>query len=379
MTTRVGIIGGGQLARMMVDPAHKLGLSLTVLDPNPDSPAGQIADEQVVANFTNKKAVEELAEKSDVLTIEVEVTNEKGLQNILQKIKDDGKPVYPSPKTLAIIQDKLKQNKFLKKNNLPTPEFLEVKTKSDIQKAIKKFGYPILLKVRTGAYDGRGNALIKTENQIDNALEKLQGKNLYVEKFVPFKKELAIMVARNTSGIIDSYPVVETVHENNILNYLFSPAVIDKKTKEKAKQIAEDAIKLLDGAGVFGVEMFLTAANEILINEIAPRVHNSGHHTIEANKTSQFEQHLRAISGMDLGETKMIVPASIMINILGERKGKAKPMGVEKAKKIPGVSVHIYGKLETRHERKMGHITVVGNSLDECIEKAKKARSFITI
>ncbi len=379
MTTRVGIIGGGQLARMMVDPAHKLGFSLIVLDPDPNSPAGQIADEQIVAELTNKKAIQELADKTDVLTIEVEVTNEKGLQNILQEIKDGGKPVHPSPKTLAIIQDKLKQNEFLQKNNLPIPDFLEVKTKSDIKMAIKKFGYPVLLKARTGAYDGRGNALIKTENQIDDALGKLHGKNLYVEKFVPFKKELAIMVARNTSGIINSYPVVETIHENNILNYLFSPASIDKKTKAKAKQIAEDAIKLLDGAGVFGVEMFLTAANEILINEIAPRVHNSGHHTIEANKTSQFEQHLRAISGMDLGETKMIVPASVMINILGERKGKAKPQGIKKAEKIPGVFVHIYGKLETRIERKMGHITVVGNSLDECKAKAEKARSLITV
>ncbi len=378
MKKRIGIVGGGQLARMMADPAKKLDITLTAIDPTPNSPAGQVAEE-ITADFNDEKALRDLAKNSDVITVEIEVTNEEGLKNLLEEFNKSGVPVHPSPNTISIIQDKLLQKQFLKKNNIPTPEFIEVKDREEILNAAKELRYPLVLKARTGAYDGRGNALIKNENEVEIALDKLPRRKLYVEKFVPFTKELAVIVARNTEGEIVTYPVVETIHKNNILRYLLSPARIDKKIAEKAKQLAIDTIQHLKGAGVFGIEMFLTKDGKVLINEIAPRVHNSGHHTIEANKTSQFAQHIRAITGMPLGPVDVTSPAAVMINILGERKGKSDPKGIEEAEKIPGVKVHIYGKHETKPERKMGHITALGKTVDEAYNKAIKARELVTI
>jgi 5-(carboxyamino)imidazole ribonucleotide synthase len=377
MKKRIGIVGGGQLARMMAGPAKKLGFTLTAIDPTPNSPAGQVAHE-ITADFRDEKALRQLAKISDVITVEVEVTDEEGLKNLLEEFNNNGVPVHPSPNTLSVIQDKLLQKHFLKKNKLPTPEFIEVSESRDILAAAKVFGYPLVLKARTGAYDGRGNALIKNESQITDAINKLRGRKIYIEKFIPFIKELAIIVARNTKGEIVTYPVVETIHKNNILHYLISPAPIYEKIAKQAEQLARQTLEHLKGAGVFGIEMFLTKDGKVLINEIAPRVHNSGHHTIEANKTSQFENHIRAITGMALGPTDLVKP-SVMINILGKRNGKADPQGIEKAEKIPGVKVHIYGKLETKPERKMGHITALAETVNEALEKAKLARSYITI
>jgi 5-(carboxyamino)imidazole ribonucleotide synthase len=334
---------------------------------------------EITADFNDEKALRNLAKNSDVLTVEIEVTDEDGLRKLLEEFNENGLPVHPSPQTLNIIQDKLLQKQFLKKNNIPTPEFIEVRNKADIARAADKFGFPLMLKARTGAYDGRGNALITSADQINSSLDKLRGKKLYVEKFVPFVKELAIIVARNTNGEIVTYPVVETIHKNNILHYLLSPAPVEKCIAEKAKKLAIQTMRYLKGSGVFGIEMFLAKDEDVLINEIAPRVHNSGHHTIEANKTSQFEQHIRAITSMPLGPTEMTVPAAVMVNILGERSGKAEPKGIEKAEKIPGVRVHIYGKLETKPERKMGHITAIAETLDQALKNAKKARKLVSI
>lgn len=374
MKKRIGIVGGGQLGRMLTVPAKELGFTVNIIDPTPGSPAGQIADHEITADFKDKEAIRKLGNISDYLTFEIELADSK----ILQELEKKGLKINPSPKTLEIIRDKLKQKQFLKKSGIPIGDFMEVNSKKDILNAAKKFGYPLLLKARFDAYDGRGNALIKNESEIKNAIDKLKGRKLYVEKFVPFTKELAIIAARSIKGKILTYPVVETIHKNNILHYLLSPAPVDEKIAKKAKDLAIKVMQHLNGAGVFGIEMFLTKDGEILINEIAPRVHNSGHHTIEANVTSQFEQHIRAISGMDLGSTEIISPA-VMINILGERNGKADPQGVEKAEKIPGVKVHIYGKLETKPERKMGHITALGNTIEEAYNKAIRARKLITI
>lgn len=378
MKKRIGIVGGGQLARMMADPAKKLGFDLTVIDPTPNSPAGQVAKE-ITADFNDEKALGKLAELSDIITIEIEVTNEEGLKKILEEFEKNGLSVHPSPATIAIIQDKLLQKQFLKKNKIPTPEFMDISSKKDILKAAAVFDYPVMLKARTGAYDGRGNVLLQSEQEIDTGFYKLRGRKLYVEKFVPFIKELAVVVARNTKGEIITYPVVETIHKNNILHYLLSPAPVNKNVSAQARKLAEETMKYLKGAGVFGIEMFLTKDEKVLINEIAPRVHNSGHHTIEANVTSQFEQHIRAIAGMPLGSTKPISAAAVMINILGEKIGKAEPKGVEKAEKVPGVKVHIYGKLDTKIDRKMGHITAVAKTLDEALKNATLARKYITI
>lgn len=375
MKKRIGIVGGGQLGRLIAIDAKKLGFIVNIIDPTPNSPAGQIADNQIIADYNDEKAIRKLAKISDYLTFEIELANAKILDELFEK----GLQINPSPKTLTIIKDKLSQKQFLKNSKIPVADFIEVNSKEEIIKAAKKFNYPLLLKARFDAYDGRGNALIKNEKQIDRAIKKLRGRKLYVEKFVPFIKELAIMVGRNTKNEIISYPVVETVHKNNICHIVMVPALIDKNLQNKAKQLAEKVMEQLQGAGMFGIEMFLTDDEKVLINEIAPRVHNSGHYTLEANETSQFEQHVRAITGIPFGSTKLKTPAAVMINILGERDGKAEPKGVEEAEKISGVTVHIYGKLQTKIERKMGHITVVGKTQNETLRKAKKAREMITV
>lgn len=372
---RIGIIGGGQLGRMLTQSAKKIGCFVTVIDPTPQSPAGQVADKEIVADFKDEKAIRKLAKLSDVITFEIELANDGVLNELMQK----GKIVHPSPQTLGVIRDKLKQKRFLKSYNLPTAPFQEIKSKKDVIKAIENFGYPFLLKARTDAYDGRGNALIKHKSDIDKGMQRLKGRLLYVEKFVPFVKELAVMVARSSKGEIAVYPVVQTIHKDNICDTVIVPAPISKGAIEKAQNLAKDTMKYLKGAGIFGIEMFLTKDDNVLVNEIAPRVHNSGHYSIEAVVTSQFEQHIRAIVGLPLGSTDLIVKAVVMKNILGEHEGSGYPKGVEKALKIPGVSLHIYGKHKSWPQRKMGHITVIGNNINECLRKANKARKELII
>lgn len=372
---RIGIVGGGQLGRMLTFEAKKMGFYVTVLDPTPNSPAGQVADKQIIGDFKSKKSIIELSKNSDFLTFEIELANSK----ILDQLSSQGLIINPSAKTLSLIKDKLKQKRFLKKNHLSTADFISVKTKSDIIKAAIKFNYPVILKARTDAYDGRGNALIKTPNDIDIGLQKLANRRLYVEKFVPFIKELAVVVTRSINGEIATYPVVETIHQNNICHLVLAPAPIDSAIQTQARQLACDVMEHLQGAGVFAIEMFLDANNKLYINEIAPRVHNSGHLTIEACYTSQFEQHIRAITGLPLGKTDLKIPSAVMINILGERLGDSCLEGLDQALSVSGASVHIYGKSETKFERKMGHITVIDNDLDSALNKAKLVRSYIKI
>lgn len=372
---RIGIVGGGQLGKMLALSAKKMGFKVYVIDPTPQSPAGQVADYQIVAGFKDQKAIKKLAKMSDFMTFEIELANSK----VLDKLSKDGAKVNPNAKTLTIIKDKLLQKNFLKKHGFPIADFVQIKTKKDILNAAKKLNYPFLLKARIDAYDGRGNYIVQKENDINKGLEKLKDRKLYVEKFVPFVKEIAVQVARGLNGEIKSYPVVETIHKNNICHIVIAPAPISSKISKKAQNLGIKLMKHLKGAGVFGIEMFLDKKGKVYINEIAPRVHNSGHYTIEANATSQFEQHIRAITGLPLGDTKMLVPSAVMINILGERQAPAKVSGLAKVLKIPNVSVHIYGKLETKLERKMGHITIVGKNHKDLLRKAKLAREYISI
>jgi 5-(carboxyamino)imidazole ribonucleotide synthase len=375
MKNRIGIIGGGQLGKMMALPAKSMGFTVTVTDPTPGSPAGQVVDREITGEYSDAKATRELAKVSDFITVEIEHIN----TDTLAELEKEGVPVNPSPKTIEIIKNKFAQKEFLSKAGIPVAPYVAVGTKTDIVTAAKKFGYPFLLKARFDAYDGRGNALIKKEKDIDEALEKFGNRKLYVEQFVPFEKELAIMIARSAKDEIVLYPVVETIHKNNILHISIAPARVDKKIVDKAKKFAIKTMKLLHGAGVFGIEMFLTKDHKVLINEIAPRVHNSGHYTDEACATSQFEQHIRAITGLPLGNPDMLVPAAVMINILGERLGPVDVQGMDKVLAIPGAYVHIYGKKETKPERKMGHITVIGDTIENVLTKAIKARKLLTI
>jgi 5-(carboxyamino)imidazole ribonucleotide synthase len=375
MKNRIGIVGGGQLGRMLAFEAKRLGFHVSVIDPTPHSPAGQVVDAQIVAPYQDEKAIRELASKSDFLTFEIELANAA----ILDELSKSGLQINPSAKTLTIIKDKLLQKQFLKKARIPVADFVAVETTEDIKKAATQFGYPLLLKARFDAYDGRGNALVKSEKEIENAVEKLKGRKLYVEKFVPFVKELAVMVARSTKGEIKVYPVVETVHRNNICHIVYAPAAVKPSVKKKAEKLATAVMKNLKGAGVFGIEMFLTKKSEVIINEIAPRVHNSGHYTIEACVTNQFEQHIRAVTGLPLGSTQMLTPAAVMVNILGERQGTAEVKNLEKVLEIPNIYVHVYGKAETKLERKMGHITAIDKSLSKAYKKAITARKMLKI
>jgi 5-(carboxyamino)imidazole ribonucleotide synthase len=379
----VGIVGGGQLGRMLTEAAHKLGFSVTVLDPTPDSPAGQVADKQIIGDFRDPLMVKELGEEVDYVTFEIELADDMALRELEAR----GVPVNPSPATLAVIKDKYLQKKFLRKGSIPTADFIEVKTRDDAVKAGQDFGYPYVLKAKRDSYDGRGNATVSSEVGIDAAFTKLGNttiygttgkRELYAEKWVPFSKELAVIVARGSQGEITVYPVVETIHKDHILDTVLCPAPIEESEKRKAESFARSVMEHLKGCGVFGIEMFLVG-DEVLVNEIAPRVHNSGHHTIEACVTSQFEQHIRAVTGMPLGDTSMKVPAAVMINILGDRTGPAQPKGIVEAEKIPGVKVHIYRKRETKPQRKMGHLTAIADTLDEALANAKSARATISI
>ena len=322
-----------------------------VLDPTPDCPAAQVGADQIVGNFDDADAIRRLAGESDIITYEIESGDSDTLESLTDTVE-----INPSPGTLRIIQDKLSQKRFLRERDLPVPDFVEVSTKDDIKKGAERFGYPVLLKARTGGYDGRGNRVIRGPDDIDDALKGLAGPPLMLEKFVPYVMEISVIVARNTAGDIAAYPAVENIHHTNILRQTISPARISSHLAEKAGQIATETIRVLQGAGVFGIEMFLLRDDTILINEIAPRVHNSGHHTLESCKTSQFRQHLLAILGQKLEDT---TPKSlaIMYNILG-------PEGYTGPYQPPPVSHHsavlkMYGKHISKPLRKLGHLNLV--------------------
>jgi phosphoribosylaminoimidazole carboxylase PurK protein len=373
-SNKIGIVGGGQLGRMLALAAIPLGFEVTVLDPNLDCPASVCA-KQIVGSFKDAAAIKQLAANVDFMTFEIESANAQALTQLAA----DGKRINPTPTMLSLIKDKYAQKLFYQKHKIPTAFSLAVNSIAEVQAAAEKINYPFLLKARFDAYDGRGNALIKSPEQITAAFTKLGGQHLYVEQFVPFVKELAIMVARDQHGNIKSYPVVETIHENNICHTVIAPAQVDAAVTKAAKQFAEQTVAHLEGAGVFGVEMFVTADGNILINEIAPRVHNSGHYTTEACVTSQFEQHIRAISGLPLGNTDLKVPAVVMMNLLGAPDAPAECAGLDQALAIPGVSVHLYGKKQSKPERKMGHLTAIGASLDEAYQRALQAKEQIQI
>lgn len=372
--TTLGIVGGGQLGRMLAEAAKNIGVSTLVLDPTPNSPAGHVT-EQIIGAYTSAAQIKKLSKRVKFITYEIEGANAK----VLKELRKSGVSVEPNPETLEVIQDKLNQKQFLLSNELPIPEFSIVKNENDIKRIATYLGYPLVLKARFHGYDGRGNIVIKREKEIKKALLKLKGKELYVEKFIPFVKELAIQVARSKSGKIKMYPLVETIQENNICHIVKYPANVPPKITNQATKIARKIVQLFSGAGVFAIEMFTTSEGVVLVNEIAPRVHNSGHWTIEGAVSSQFENHVRAVCNLPLKSTKPRVKAAVMINILGRRNGQVKPKGFSKILKKKGVHLHLYDKLETRIERKMGHINVVGDSLNTCLKNAVWARGEVSI
>ena len=376
MAKRLGIIGGGQLGMMITEAAKNLSdaiSEITVLDPTDNCPAAQAGAKQIIGDFKDEDAIVKLAEQSDIITYEIE----SGNTDVLSKLNAE---IEPSPTTLGIIQDKLLQKKFLSENELPVSQFYEITSLDDLREKINDLGLPVLLKARRDAYDGRGNFKITSSYEIEKAYQHFDGKSLMVEKFVNFKMEVSVIAARNTKGDIATYPLVENIHENNILKMTIAPARVSDDVISNAGEIAKKTMEVLKGAGVFGIEMFIDQDDKILINEIAPRVHNSGHHTLQSCKTSQFEQHLRAILGLELGSTDL-VHKTVMCNILGPDgyEGKYKPVELEK----DGVYLKMYGKDVSKQQRKLGHFNVVDQSdskdVSELLEMADEIKNLILI
>lgn len=357
---KIGIVGGGQLAQMM-GQVKELSHQLYVIDPTPNCPASKYVQKQFVADFKDENKIRKLANLVDVLTFEIELANSK----VLREIEDSGKIVAPSPQALYTIQDKFRQKTFLQENGIPVPDFVKINSKSDLERALKEYQYPAILKATQDSYDGKGNYVIKDKKDIKKSLEEFQGKSLMLERFVEFEKEISIMAVRSLNGEIRLYSPSENIHVNSILDTTISPVILPRDIENQAREIAYETMNLFGGAGVFGIEMFVTKDGKVLINEIAPRVHNSGHHTIEACRTSQFEQHLRAISGMPLGYTDSVYNA-VMCNIIGKDPNYEGKYELKINGKLPqNAFLHWYDKQEVRNGRKMGHITVLTNSIQE--------------
>ena len=376
MAIRLGIIGGGQLGMMITEAAKNLSdriSEITVLDPTENCPAAQVGAKQIVGDFKDELAILKLAEQSAIITYEIE----SGNTDVLSKLKAK---IEPSPSTLGIIQDKFLQKTFLSENELPVSQFYEIRSLDDLREKIKELGLPVLLKLRRDAYDGWGIFKITSSDEIEKAYQHFDGKSLMVEKFVNFKMEVSVIAARNTKGDIITYPLVENIHENNILKITIAPARVSDDVIKDAGEIARKTMEVLKGAGVFGIEMFIDQDDEILINEIAPRVHNSGHHTLQSCKTSQFEQHLRAILGLELGSTEL-VHKTVMCNILGPDgfEGKYEPVQLEK----DSVYLKMYGKNVSKPQRKLGHFNIVDLSdsedIDQLLEIASKIKNSILV
>ncbi len=354
MSKILGIIGGGQLGMMLTEAAQNMKEEISkviVLDPTENCPAAKVGAEQIIADFKDEESIKKLSELSDIITYEIE----SGNSDVLKKLEANTE-INPSPETLRIIQDKFLQKQFLQENGIAVAEFEKVENREELEKMIEKLGLPLLLKTRRDAYDGRGNYKINSKSDIDDALDLFAGKTLMVEKFVNFQKEVSVIAARNTKGEISTYPVVENLHENNILRMTIAPGRVSEKVRKEAEDVAHKTMEVLHGAGVFGIEMFVTQDEKILINEIAPRVHNSGHHTLQSRTISQFELHLRAILGMELGDTSIKSP-TIMYNILGPHTFKGEYNVLHREEE--NIFLKMYGKLESKPQRKIGHINIV--------------------
>ena len=377
MTKILGIIGGGQLGMMLTEAAKKMPEHITdviVLDPTPECPAAKAGAKQIIADFKDKNAIVELSLGSDIITYEIESGDSKVLESLHGEVS-----INPSPTTLRTIQDKYLQKQFLRQNNIPVAEFETVESLEDLEKKIIDFQYPVLLKARRDAYDGRGNFRIEEQSQIKTGYDHFLGRHTMIEKFVDFKMEVSVIAARNIHGDIATYPLVENIHRDNILEFTIAPARVNEKISSDADKIAKKTMEVLHGAGVFGIEMFITKDDKLLINEIAPRVHNSGHHTLQSSETSQFEQHLRAILGLPLGSTRLI-HNTVMCNILGPKDfvGKYKPITLDQK---DGVYLKMYNKDDAKPQRKLGHFNVVDEkdtgNMEILIKRAQEIRDTI--
>jgi len=368
---KLGIIGGGQLGKIMSHKAKKMGFHVTILDPTFNCPAAQVSDKHIMGGFYDKEKLEQLVQECHVTTFELEHVD----TSILKELYDHGHNIHPSPYVMELIQNKYEQKKLLDEKGIPVPAYKEVKTQHDLA----SFGFPVVQKAKLGGYDGQGVQVLRSQEDVETKAIKTES---FIEEMVDIDKELAIIVARNIEGEIKCYPVVEMLFDErvNICDSVMAPARISKEVEEESIRISVESIKALDGVGIFGVELFLTKSGKILVNEIAPRPHNSGHYTVEACATSQFEQIIRAVTNLPLGSTKLISPA-VMVNLLGEIGYEGEPFieGIHDALEIPELSFHFYGKSFTKPFRKMGHVTVLDDDINVALEKANKAKDILKI
>jgi 5-(carboxyamino)imidazole ribonucleotide synthase len=369
---QIGILGGGQLGRMLIQNAINLNLSIFALDPDKNAPCKFLVKKFTQGSLTDYDSVYNFGKDKDLITIEIENVN----IDALKALEKEGVKVYPQPHIIELIQDKGSQKMFYQRNNIPSPDFFLVENKSQIQKYADYF--PFFQKLRKGGYDGKGVSKLVSPHHLDKAFDAPS----VLERLVDFDKELAVIVARSESGEIKCFPVVECEFnpEANLVEFLFSPANIKKSVEKEAIQLATTVAEKLGIVGLLAVELFLTKDGKVLVNEIAPRPHNSGHHTIEANITSQFEQHWRAILNLPLGDSASI-KAGVMINLLGDfgYEGDAIYQGMEDVLKFSGVYVHLYGKATTKPFRKMGHATIVDTDILKAKQKAKIVKNTLKI
>lgn len=369
---QLGVLGGGQLGRMLIQEAMNYDVHVHCLDPDVSAPCRHLATSFTVGSLNDFETVYNFGKSKSVITVEIEHVNIEALE----RLEAEGIPVYPQPRVLQIVQDKGIQKQFYIDNNIPTPPFQLVNSASEIAQYSELF--PVMQKMRKGGYDGKGVTPLKSLSDLAHAFDVPS----VLESFVDFEKELSVIVARNASGQTAVFPTVECEFnpEANLVEFLFSPAEISPEIEQKAQALAIDVIDKLDLVGILAVELFLTKTGELLVNEIAPRPHNSGHHTIECNVTSQFEQHMRSVLDLPLGSTRIVQPG-VMINLLGAKgfEGNAIYRGLEEVMAIQGVKTHLYGKSKTKSFRKMGHITVVAETLEEAKKIGKSISNTIQI
>ncbi|WP_295768391.1 5-(carboxyamino)imidazole ribonucleotide synthase [uncultured Mucilaginibacter sp.] len=369
---RLGILGGGQLGRMLIQQAINYNVTVKVLDPDRDAPCRKLCDEFVTGSLSDYETVYNFGKKVDLLTIEIEKVN----VDALEQLEREGVIVYPQPRVIRLIQDKGLQKQFFKENEIPTAEFQIISNAKDLEQA--QMPFPYIQKLRRDGYDGKGVYKVVDQSYLENAFTEPS----LIERWVDFEKEIAVIVARNEKGDIETFPMVEMEFnpEANLVEFLISPSTLSFEVQQEAATIAKKIAESLRIVGLLAVEMFLDKSGKILVNELAPRPHNSGHQTIEGNVVSQFEQHLRAIFNQPLGNTESLSNA-IMINVLGEQghEGPAVYQGIEKVLNCPGVYVHLYGKALTKPFRKMGHVTIVDVDREKAIEKARYVQNTLKV
>ncbi len=372
---RIGIVGGGQLAKMTALPAMELGCEVVILEKTENTPASCLAADIFYGDWDEPTNLLKLADKVDVVSLENEFVDAASLK----VLEDSGHQLYPGSATIGMVQDKLIQKQALNDVGIAVTPFAAVNSPEEIKLQAEQLGWPLVLKARRNGYDGKGNVTLHCAEDIEGAWAKLDGDNreLYVEGFCNFTGELAVMVTRGSDGKMVNYPVVESVQKDHICHIVRAPARIDDSIANEAIELARKAVTTINGVGTIGIEMFLTEDNHIILNEMAPRVHNSGHYTIEACECSQFENHVRAILGLPLGSAKMVSSAAVMINMLGEEQGSGYPIGIGEALEVDGAHIHVYGKAITNIGRKMGHITALGETIEAAEEIANRAAKCI--